>query len=72
MIKKAMASMDAAMTSSNAPQAKGGKVPQAKISKESHPLSKETKVSQVEPSSNRPSKKKKHSHKEGSKKKCFT
>ena len=35
------------------------------IPKESYPSSKETRVSQVEASNNRPSKKKKHDHREG-------
>ena len=38
MIKKAMASMEAAVNSSSAPQAKGGEVSQAEIPKESRPL----------------------------------
>ena len=56
------------MTSSGVPQAKGGEVSQVEIQKESSPLSKEPKVSQVETLNDLPSKKKKCSHREGSKK----
>ena len=62
-----MVSIVAAMTSSSTPQAKKVKASQAEIPEESQQSSKETRMSQVEVSNNRPSKKKKRSHREGPK-----